>query len=129
MSGANAWASAYALSMVMWSNQQIVVGQCLVMDTDTLKTFVLYKLLMLSDVLILHIQLAILFCCHSVLLIHVIHPFHPHPPWVRFIVYSSTLLRNRFLITPHSEVARFLKSCCLAKICLCLCMLTKFGLG
>ena len=47
MSGANAWASAYALSMVMWSNQQIVVGQCLVMDTDTLKTFVLYKLPML----------------------------------------------------------------------------------
>ena len=70
MSGANAWASAYALSMVMWSNQQIVVGQCLVMDTDTFKTFVLYKLLILSDVLML--------LCHFVLLTHVIHQFYPH---------------------------------------------------
>ena len=78
MSVANAWASAHALSMVMWFNHQIVVGLCLVMDTDNLKTFVLFKLLMLSDVLMLHIQLTILLCCHSVLLIHVIHLFHPH---------------------------------------------------
>ena len=98
MSGANAWASAYALSMVMWSNQQIVVGQCLVMDTDTLKTFVLYKLLMLSDVLILHIQLAILFCCHSVLLIHVIHPFHPHMSKTDFIVLVTNWLANGLLV-------------------------------
>ena len=102
MSGANAWASAYALSMVMWSNQQIVVGQCLVMDTDTLKTFVLYKLLMLSDVLILHIQLAILFCCHSVLLIHVIHPFHPHTSKTNtskhFIVLATNQSVNGLLV-------------------------------
>ena len=102
MSGANAWASAYALSMVMWSNQQIVVGQCLVMDTDTLKTFVLYKLLMLSDVLILHIQLAILFCCHSVLLIHVIHPFHPHTSKTstskHFIVLATNQSVNGLLV-------------------------------
>ena len=32
-SGANAWASAHALSMVMWYNQKIVVGQCLVVYT------------------------------------------------------------------------------------------------
>ena len=78
MSGANAWASAHALSIVMWYHQQIVVGLRLVMDTDTLETFVLYKLPILSDVLMLHIQLAILLCCHSALLIHVIHPFHLH---------------------------------------------------
>ena len=59
MSVANAWASAHALSMVMWVNHQIVVDQCLVMDTDNLKTFVLFKLLMLSDVLMLHNKLAI----------------------------------------------------------------------
>ena len=40
MSVANAWASVHALSMVMWFNHQIVVGKCLVMDTDNLKTFV-----------------------------------------------------------------------------------------
>ena len=78
MSGANAWASAHALSIVMWYHQQIVVGLRLVMDTDTLETFVLYKLLILSDVLMLHIQLAILLCCHSVLLMHLIYPFHHH---------------------------------------------------
>ena len=75
MSVANAWASAHALSMVMWFNHQIVVGQCLVIDTNNLKTFILFKLLMLSDVLMLHIQLVILLCCHSVLLIYVIHLF------------------------------------------------------
>ena len=32
-SGANAWASAHAISMVMWYNQKIVVGQCLVVYT------------------------------------------------------------------------------------------------
>ena len=74
LSEAKAWGSAHALSMVIWSNHQIVVGQC----SDTIKTFDLYKLLMLSDVLMLHIQLSILLCCHSVLLMHVIHPFHPH---------------------------------------------------
>ena len=78
MSGATAWASAHALSIVMWYHQQIVVGLCLVMDTDTLETFVLYKLPILSDVFMLHIQIAILLCCHPVLLMHVIHPFHPH---------------------------------------------------
>ena len=78
MSGANAWASAHALSIVMWYHQQIVVGLRLVMDTDTLETFVLYKLPILSDVFMLHIQLAILLCCHSVLLMHGIHPFNPH---------------------------------------------------
>ena len=42
LSEAKAWGSAHALSIVMWSNQHIVVGQCLVLDTDnTLKTFVL----------------------------------------------------------------------------------------
>ena len=60
--------------MVMWSNHQIVVGQCL----ETIKIFDLYKVLILSDVLMLHIQLAILLCCHSVLLMHGIHPFNPH---------------------------------------------------
>jgi hypothetical protein len=78
MSVANAWASAHALSMVMWFNHQIVVGLRLVVGMDTLETFVLYKLPILSDVFMLHIQLAILLCCHSVLLIHVIHLFHPH---------------------------------------------------
>ena len=75
MSEANAWASVHALSMVMWYHQQIVVGQCSVMDI--LETFVLYKLLIMIDVL-MFIQLAILLCCHSALLIHVIHPFHLH---------------------------------------------------
>ena len=78
MSVANAWASAHALSMVMWYHQQIVVGLHLVMDMDMLETFVLYKIRILGGVLMLHIQLAILLCCHSVLLIHVIHLFHPH---------------------------------------------------
>jgi len=41
MSVANAWASAHALSMVMWYHQQIVVGLRLVIDMDTLETFVL----------------------------------------------------------------------------------------
>ena len=78
MSVANAWASAHALSMVMWSNHQIVVGLHLVMDMDRLEIFVLYKIPILSGVLMLHIQLTILLCCHSALLIHVIHPFHLH---------------------------------------------------
>ena len=76
MSEANAWASVHALSMVMWYHQQIVVGQCSVMDI--IETFVLYKLLIMSDVWMLHIQLAMLLCCHSALLIHIIHPFHLH---------------------------------------------------
>ena len=78
MSVANAWASVHALSMVMWYHQQIVVGLRLVMDMDMLETFVLYKIAILSGVLMLHIQLAILLCCHSVLLMHLIHPFHHH---------------------------------------------------
>ena len=53
---------------------------------------------------------------------------HPNA-MVRFIVYSITLLSNRFPTTPHSDVARFLKSCCLVRHCLWLCTLTKFGLG
>ena len=40
MSVANAWASVNALSMVTWFNHQIVVGQCLVMDTDLLFEYV-----------------------------------------------------------------------------------------
>ena len=36
-----------------------------------------YKLLIMIDVL-MFIQLPILLCCHSALLIHVIHPFHLH---------------------------------------------------
>ena len=75
MSVANAWASAHALSMVMWSNHQIVVGLHLVMDMDMLEIFVLYKIPILSDVLMLHIQLAILLCCHFVLLMYAIHFF------------------------------------------------------
>ena len=78
MSVANAWASVHAVSMVMWYHQQIVVGLRLVMDMDMLETFVLYKIPILSGVLMLHIQLTILLCCHSVLLMHVIHPFHHH---------------------------------------------------
>ena len=78
MSEAKAWASAHALSMVIWYHQQIVVGLRLVMDMDILEIFVLHKIPILGDVLMLHIQLAILLCCHSVLLTHVIHQFHPH---------------------------------------------------
>ena len=33
MREANEWASAHALNMVMWYNQKIVVGQCLVVYT------------------------------------------------------------------------------------------------
>ena len=93
MSEANAWASAHALSMVMWYHQQIVVGLRLVMDIDMLETFVLYEIPILSDVLMLHIQLAILLCCHSVLLIHVIHLFHPHTSETseHFIVLTTNL--------------------------------------
>ena len=86
MSGANAWASAYALSMVMWYHQQIVVGLRLDMDMETLETFVLYKLQILSDVLMLHIQLAIVLCCHFVLLMHVIHQFFLFLRWL--IIFS-----------------------------------------
>ena len=77
----------------MWYHQQIVVGLRLVMDTDTLEPFVLYKLPILSDVFMLHIQLAILLCCHSVLLIHVIHLFHPHMSETskHFIVLATNL--------------------------------------
>ena len=75
--------------MVMWYHQQIVVGLRLVMDTDTLETFVLNKLLILSDVLMLHIQLAILLCCHFVLLMHVIYPF-----------FISMVVDNFFMICP-----------------------------
>ena len=101
MSEANALASARALSMVVWSNQQIVVGQCLVMDMNTLKTFVLYKLLMLSDVLMLHIKLTILLCCHSVLIMHVIHPFHLHISQTtssKHLIVLATLWSDSFKI-------------------------------
>ena len=43
-------------------------------------------------------------------------------PWVRFIVYSITLLS----IYNDSEVARYLKSCILPRICPWQCTLTKF---
>ena len=102
MSVANAWASAHALSMVMWFNHQIVVGLRLVVGMDTLETFVLYKLPILSDVFMLHIQLAILLCCHSVLLIHVIHPFHPHTSKTNtskhFIVLATNQSVNGLLV-------------------------------
>ena len=102
MSGANAWASAHALSIVMWYHQQIVVGLRLVMDTDTLETFVLYKLPILSDVLMLHIKLTILLCCHSVLLRHVIHPFHPYPSKTNnskhFIVFATNWSANVLVV-------------------------------
>ena len=62
MSVANAWASADALSMVTWSNHHIVVGQCLVMDMDTL----LYKPLLLR-VLIMNFLIVSLIFCHSAL--------------------------------------------------------------
>ena len=62
MSVANAWASAYALSMVMWFNHQIVVGQCLVMDMENL----LFKPLLLR-VLIMSFQTVSFFFCHSAL--------------------------------------------------------------
>ena len=70
MSVANAWASAYALSMVMWFNHQIVVGQCLVMDTDILFEYVLFTLLfkpLLPRVLIMNFQIVSLIFCHSAL--------------------------------------------------------------
>ena len=82
--------------MVMWSNHQIVVGLRLVIDMDTLETFVLYKLPTLSDVLMLHIQLAILFCFHSVSLIHVIHPFHSHT--LSFIVLATNWSANELSV-------------------------------
>ena len=47
-------------------------------------------------------------------------------PWARFIVDSITLLSNRFPITPHSDLARFFKSCHFARICFWFCTLTKF---
>ena len=62
MSVANAWASAHALSMVMWFNHQIVVGLCLVMVTDIL----LFKPLLLR-VLIMNFQIVSLIFCHSAL--------------------------------------------------------------
>ena len=70
MSVANAWASAHALSMVMWFNHQIVVGQCLVMDTDILFEYVLFTLLfkpLLPRVLIMNFQIVSLIYCHSAL--------------------------------------------------------------
>ena len=70
MSVANAWASADALSMVMWFNHQIVVGQCLVMDTDILFEYVLFTLLfkpLLPRVLIMNFQIVSLIFCHSAL--------------------------------------------------------------
>ena len=94
LSEAKAWGSAHALSMVIWSNHQIVIGQCL----DTIKTFDL----MLSDVLMLHIQLAILLCCHSVLFIHVIHLFHSHLSKTNiskhFIVLATNWSANGLLV-------------------------------
>ena len=85
----------------MWSNHQIVVGLRLVIDMDTLETFVLYKLPILSDVLMLHIQLVILLCCHSVLLMHVIHLFHTHTSKIdtskHFIVLSTNQSANGLL--------------------------------
>ena len=70
MSVANAWASVHALSMVMWFNHQIVVGQCLVMDTDILFEYVLFTLLfkpLLPRVLIMNFQIVSLIFCHSAL--------------------------------------------------------------
>ena len=102
MSVANAWASVHALSMFMWFNHQIVVDLRLVIDMDTLETLVLWKLPILSDVLMLHIKLTILLCCHSVLLRHVIHPFHPYPSKTNnskhFIVLATNWSANVLVV-------------------------------
>ena len=153
MSVANAWASAHALSMVMWSNHQIVVDLHLAMDMDMLEIFVLYKIPILSDVLMLHIQFSciVILSCSCMSSTHftitrlklitlnrlvsqwIISSYCVNiwiqMSWVRFIICSITLLSNRFPITPHSDVARFLKSCHFFRICLWICTLTKFGLG
>ena len=50
-------------------------------------------------------------------------------PWVRLFVCSITLLSNGFSVTPYFYIARFLKICDFARICLWLYSLTKFGLG
>ena len=60
MSVANAWASAHALSMVMWSNPQIVVGYYLNMLT------LLFKPMMLR-VWIMNFQMISLIFGHSAL--------------------------------------------------------------
>ena len=83
--------------MVMWCNHQIIVGLRLVINMDTLETFVLNKLLILSDVLMLHIQLAILLCCHFVLLMYAIH---------FFFISKVVDLSNNCLLTLASDCHR-----------------------
>ena len=77
----------------MWCNQQIVVGLRLVIDMDTLETFVLYKLPILSDVL----------------LIHVIHPVHPHS--LSFIVLATNRSANELLVVIIQFVSQSLSYC------------------
>ena len=60
VSVANAWASAHALSMVMWSNHQIVNGYYLNMFT------LLFELLLLR-VFIMNFQMVSFFFCPSTL--------------------------------------------------------------
>ena len=67
-SGANAWASAHALSMVMWYNQKIENGYCLIMFT------LLFKPL-LPRAFIMNFQVFSLNFCHSALQMLVDHLF------------------------------------------------------
>ena len=73
LSEAKAWASAHALSMVMWSHPQIVVGYYLNMFT------LLFKPL-LPRVLIMNFQIVSLIFCHSAL-----HMLFGH----LFVLYTS----------------------------------------
>ena len=60
VSEANAWASAHALSMVMWCNCQIVNGYYLIIFTLLLKPLLL-------RVLIMNFQIVGVIFCHSAL--------------------------------------------------------------
>ena len=72
-SGANAWASAHALSMVTWYHQKIVVGHCSVMFHPWN-----FKPQILNDVLMLYILFANLLGC----------PTHAFCPPIKHICQS-----------------------------------------
>ena len=102
-SGANAWASAHALSMVTWYHQKIVNGYCL------------FEPLLLR-VLIMNLQIVSLIFCHSALQMLFDHYFVLYTSQVDRILsswnkFSPCASRSRSACVKHGHVVPS-KNCC-----------------
>ena len=91
MSAANAWASAHALSMVMWYNQKIVVCQCLVVYT--LELWLKYWVMSWCC------TCNYLLGCNSVLLMYFVHPLY---------TFLKVPTRNLFTVQACLHVSHWL---------------------